>query len=1364
MKKGIIFSLLTINILYASENLTSEKTYGLFFGNLAQAKEDANYYGRWNALLGCLHNRGGSDAMGFADCAELTQIYRDNKANYKIDPLKFRDNVWCMESSNSNLGKNNIPSSSEFEEDIYNNNDIYNFKNNVNLNYNTSVYKYKDGEYQESYKNLSASTTGRLIVLANSNNPFSFYLTNNTNVNLNGDFAKFVNNYVGLLNGKMRHDYVSRQDIERQHWKLTSIYEGWLSNITTDRIKVDGVLIGCGASRYSGCNAVKAYKGTGFLNGKSDGCGVSDWNELHPIERYVRFYYDLENNGCTIRPVDYFDSDGDDVVRDSKGNPLYAAIIDNNKRVLYYRSYANATGGQPRIDQLRISNAKNYNLDRVINGNERCKQVIEEMTLKNISTHGIKDLGNSSNFAFFNNNNLENGTFFNKDIFTFNGIGKCYFTNLQYYDRKNSDDIFTAFPAITAHKFLWGGAHDRFLQNYLASDGKYTIANYSIDRKNIYKGDNPGNQTSIFSLHTRPTSFRGVDESKYGNTPNGRLDAKYNLIFYPDANDSKIDLINEQLQSLKYKVENLPSHLQDLNEFYKVSSLTFDVNNNVQLVFMNDTEKLDPNRLSYANKQECNVETKTGCENMNFKFENFKYKIYKLEKTDGHYKIVGEEPEKTGTYTTNYMAFRVDENLLNTIGYQNKDSILLEVTINNGKYDDNRPFFELNSDSIVKAKKAGKFYVIISDIKFDDSALGWGSIWDKSDATKLPKMNDSNTGYDPSSANTRIAANPVYLGIYNNSKLKLDDFDNFITFEVKDNHGNLVKGKSISFYELGSKIVSISNENKDLLTNPIFKPINNINSYPFYNGVLKIDNLEVGKYEVCYDVYSKRQIQEEINKNTNNKDTKALIDLPKKASGCTNKFSIRPAFIEYSTKTNFIAGEEALNGGKLTQFNVSLKDSSKKDIDTNESFAITKTDLIVENSKFNKYIFDLNNKHRSVISSTNPQAINKQSDSSYIIKDVYVNFPFSTEAKLQMYEGVFTKDDSLGGFCNSGSANNAIGSDGKIGCLIASENPIVLNFSSTNDYKLKDAKLNNAYTNTIVFFKNEIGDQNSLKIPFVFNNKGINDIASLSYVYHKFDDNLELEYDLNFDNEDEAAKNRYLVNIDEVYTDSSYLVNVAKKNIKVSRVILNKDKLNQEFDKKLEELYNETRTTNINKIIEKYEAKPDKISVDLELAYSRYKKTLDNKTLDNSFIKKPDVAEFSLLRSSSVGEVGKTKFNPSKDYSFVYTGITYKDSRIENSNTITLKSSDLELFYLDKKAIKIKFTPETPTYKKSAKDIIDELRFIGDYGSSFVNKKGDLEVTLNPSQSKKQYVKEIVNISNTNDLSGLSFSIEFTNK
>lgn len=630
------------------------------------------------------------------------------------------------------------------------------------------------------------------------------------------------------------------------------------------------------------------------------------------------------------------------------------------------------------------------------------------------------------------------------------------------------------------------------------------------------------------------------------------------------------------------------------------------------------------------------------------------------------------------------------------------------------------------------------------------------------DANKIPDINSSNTKYDESKAFTRVVGTPIFLGIKNKSKKQFIGSDAFITFNAyqidNNNKRKELDSSKIKFYE-GSNEIKLNYDQQNLFNNEKIKNFTYKGSYPYYNGVLKLDDLEVGRYEICYNIYSINDIS-----SATQKAKDSIIEIPIKASGCTNKFSIRPAFIEYSTKTNFVAGENALSGGKLTEFNVSLKDSSKKDINTNENFAITKTDLIVENSKLNKYIFDLNNKNRSAISSTNPQAINKKGDNSYIINDVYVNFPLSTEAKLRMYEGAFTKDDSLGGFCNSGSANNTIGSDGKIGCLITSENPIALNFSSTRDYALKDAVINNAYTNTKVFFKSEIGDQNSLKIPFVLNNQGINNPASLPYVYHKFNDNLELEYDLNFDNEDDAAKNRYLVNIDEVYTDSSYLVNVAKKNIKVTKVILSKDKLNQEFDKKLEELYNETRTTNINGVIEKYGAKPDKISVDLELAYSRYKKTLDNKTLDNSLVTKPDVEEFSLLKSSSVGEVGKTKFNPNKDYSFIYTGVTYKDSKIQNSNTITLKSSDLELFYLGKKSIKVKFTPETPTYKKSAKDIIDELRFIGDYGSSFANKKGDLEVTLNPSHSNKQYVKEIVNISNTSDLSGSSFSIEFANK
>lgn len=1361
MKKGIMLSLLVINVLYASENITNEKTYGLFFGNLAQVKDGANY-GRWNALLGCLHNRGGSDVVGFSDCTELVQGYSNNIGG--IDSTSFRDNIWCMESSNANLGKNEIPSASEFERDIYNNSNVYNFRNNANLNYITSITKYKDGEYQESYKNLQASTTGRLMVIARNKddyNPFSFYLTNN--INTNRDFTLFVRDYVGLINGKMRHDYIKQSDLEREYWKLTSIYEGWLANITDERVKDEyGNVVGCGANRYSGCNAINGYKGD-FVNGKPYGCGVSDWSELQTIERYVRFYYDLENYGCTIRPVDYFDDDGQDVILDSKGSPLYAAIIDDNKKRLYYRSYTGGTTGQVRTDALRIAKAKNFNLGRVINGNETCKQAIEQMSVKNISTYGTREFGNSSDFLFFNNNNLDKGTIFQKDLFKNNGIGKCYFTNLQYYDRKNNNGDFTAFPAITAHKFLWGD-HNRFLQNYLKSDGKYAVASYSIDRKNIYKSDKPGSDTGIFSLHTRPTSFRGVDENKYGNTKNGRLEAKYNLIFYPDANDTKMGLIYSNITETTMKVKNAPSNLNDIKDNIPlINSLEFGASNNTQLSFMQDDEELNPNRIDFNNKK-CNIETNKECENMNFKI-SFRYKIHKLKKEGGYFDLISEDKDyKSGTYTIDSMAVRVNENLLNAINYDSKKDgpILLEMEVENGYYaSDDRPFFEQNSKDIIKAKKVGRFVAIV-DIDFSGNDIAWGSIWDLNDVNKLPDINSSSAKYDEKKAFTRVVGTPVYLGIKNKSKKQFIGSDTFIVFRAyqvdNNNKRNELNSSKIKFYD-GLSEVKLNNDNKDLFNNEKIKNFIYKGSRPYYDGVLKLDNLEVGRYEVCYDIYSINDINDAINKSAD----KDSIEVPIKASDCTNVFSVRPAFIEYTTNTNFIAGENALSGGKLTKFEAKLKDSKKNAIKTNENFAITKTNLIVEDSKTNKFAFELNNKNRSVISSVNSQALIKQNDYDYLITDVYVNFPFSTSAKLDLFEGKFSEKDANGGYCESGSANNSMNSDGKVGCLIQSENTINLNFTSTADYSLKTPIINNPNTNTKVFFKNDVGDNNSLKIPFVFNNLGVNNPASLPYVYHKFSDNRELEYDLYFDNNDSEAKDRYLVNIDEKYADNTYKLNIIKDNIKITKVIVDKDKLNQEFDKKLQEFYNETRTKNINGVIEYFAAKPDNISVDLELAYLKHKTTTDNKNISNTLVKKPNVAEFSLLKTSTISEGGNT-FNPNKDYSFIFTGVTYKDSKIDNSNTITLNSSDLELFYLDKRGLKVKFTPETPTYKKSAKDILDELSFIGDYGSKFDKKNGNLDVTLNASHSNKQYVKEIVNVSNTSDLSGIAFSIEFVNK
>lgn len=1348
MRKSIFLSIITVGVLYASPNETSVGTKGLFFGNLSNAKGDA-YYGKYNALLGCLHNRGGSDTIGYYDCTELVQVF---KGDNNSDSSDFRDNVWCMESNNPNLGNKNEPSKDEFASDIYNNGNVYVFNENNILKYNTKVYKYPNKDYQESYKNLRANTTGRLLVLAKNEsdyNPFSFYLTNNIS-NLNSDFAKFVNNYAGLLNGKMGF-----YTLPTNFGGKVSLYQGWIGNINMSRAQ------GGTESHKNGCNYASNGYGGG-LKGGDRGCGVSDWNKLNFIEKYVRFYYDLTNNGCSIKPVNYWSDTNfrDDVARDG-GIPRYGGIVDNNGKILYYRTPTNATNSQATSDKLFVEEARDFNLGRVINGNEKCRQIIEEMTVKNASTYGTREFGNKSDFLFFNNNNLENGNYFGQDMFS-NGIGKCYFVNLQYYDNKGS------FPAITANKFLWGN-QNRFLQNYLKQDGRYAIANYSIDRKNIYNGNKPGNETSIFTLNTRPTSFRGADKEKYGNTSQGELRVNYNLIFYPDANGSKTTVIDDKLIPRTAKVENLPSSFNE-KEFYVVTSLEYGVNNNAQLSFTYQGKDLDPNRLGYANKAECNLDNGQNCGNMKFKFKDFKYNIYKLQKTDGNFKVIGEEKDKTGRfdseYTTDFMALRVDEGLLNAIDYKDNDAILLELTLDKGYYADDRPFFETKSDSIIEADNAGRFVVIISDIKFSGGNLDFGSIWDKGNSESVPNMTGSNVGFSPGVVNTRVAGNPVFIGIKNsNPKNNLNPNDNFITFEIRDGNGSVIKNPNVSFYENGKNKVNLNHDNDSLVTNPLFNQTGFNGSYPYNNGVLKIDDLKVGKYKVCFTIYSKPQIQEEINKNGS---SNSKVNVPVKMSDCSNEFSIRPAYAEYSTNTKFNAGENAKNGGQRANFDVKLIDSKNRLINTNEEFGLTKTNLNVLDSNKTKYSFSLYATNNKKVSNTNEIAFNKQGEGIYTINNVIVNFPFSTNAELELFEGKFTKADSNAMLCNAGLSDNVIDTNGKVGCLIPYKTPLVINFNSLKEYELRAPVINNVYTKEKVFFQSEKGDQNSLKISYVFNNKGLDSANGLQYVYHKFDTDQKLNYDLKFDNKDSQYKDRYLVNIDDLYVGSKKVNIISSEQIKIEDVLLTKEKLNKEFDTKLKELYDSTKASDSNITTTSFEAIKDKISANLDLAYSKYKKaTTDNSSIDmNSLLSKPSVAEFSLLSSSTVNENGKNT-NLSKDYSFIFTNVTYKDSSVINKNNITLDpSKNLEIYYLNKKAEREKIAIGSPLYSKPAKDIVNELSFNADYGSLITKDAttGDLTVTLTPSYSKKQYIKEVINLANTNDLNGGRFTIEFNNR
>lgn len=1367
MNKKIILSLVAFSTLQASEITATESIQGLFIGNIDNAwgarnsiselHKDYYNYGRDNAIIGCLHGRPGSDASAYYDCTSLMQVYKykDGSGNPRADNANFRDNVYCMAYNDDNLGKNKIPSADEYLKSINKiniNDDLYvkveENKLNPSIKYDTNIYKYSLGNYQESYKDFGINSTGRLIVLAKNQsdkyNPFSFYISDN--INMSGypsDFKNFINNYFGIQRGKM---------IPGTGSKRSNMYQSW--SVLAAR-SITG-----GYDRGNWCNEIWNWDNRSFRNGS--GCGDSSWEKQSAHGHYVRFFHSLWGLGYKFRP-----SIASDHVMDSDG-AHFGGIKNEYGNIVPYGISGSITGhNEFSGDDNIIKNYPNGYEKTLYYANYNVSKITEAITLKNISLYGTNEFNNKDNVFPFFNKNTEEGTNITSTFGNNNTIGKCYFINLQYYGSKNKKP-YEVFEAMQSSKLMWNKPNNEFLQNYVKSiDNQYAIANYSIDRTNIYSSQEPY-ETHSFTLNTRPTSFRGNDINLFGNSENGVINARYYLVFYPDANGTKMkEITNPAKTIIKSKISNIQEYSNDLAKtfadgFYVVNKDNLGENANIQLGFTFNEEELDENRTGFANKGQCNIDTKAGCENMEFNFSDFKYTIYKLDKLDTGFKINSAGTTftaKDAQVKQNQMALRVDENLLEAIGYKDKESILLVLELSKAKYSDNRPFFETNSKTIINAKNVEKFVVIISDIQFNGKKLDFGSIWNNDEEDKVPNMNNigNKVGFAPNEIYTRVIGQPVFIGIKNNNP-KLNLSESIITFDVKDKYGNPIN--NMKFFENGVSEMSKSTELDYIIDKNKFNSVNTSNAYPYKDGVLRLDDLKVGQYKVCYNIYSKTQITTASNEEIKNNEK---IDVPVKVSACSNIFSVRPAFVEYQGNTKFIAGENALGGGKATQFIATLKDKNKNAIDTNEIFTLTKANLIVEDSKNNPYTFNLNASNHASISSTNTLAFNKQNNNSYLINGVMMNFPFSTDANLELLEGGFTKNDSLLNVCIANSKDNKIDRYGKVGCLIPNENILKIDFTSTQEYKLGEFIRNNPNTSTKIFFKSNPTDGNSLTIPFVFNHKGLKDAGSLEYVYHKFNNDHILDYDLKLDNKDTQANDRYLINLSNKYASDTYTKTISPSNIKINQVLALKDKLNVKFDEQLANLAAET--DNINKVIENYKAKADEISLDLELAYTKYKKALDNKAISNNILAKPNVAEFELLQSSKVNIDTKPN-NFTRGYSFIFTGLGFKDTKVENADSITLKPSDVEFYYINKFDKKSIFTPSSPTYKKPADEIIKELSFNADYASKFKrdSKTGDLTITLTPENAKKQYIKEIVTIGGTNDLHGGKFSIEFVNK
>lgn len=1353
MKKSIVLSLCVISTLYAVENSTQENIYGLYFGTLDQAtsRSELGERSRVDAILGCMHNRGGSDRIGFEDCTQITQIYAPSaaqsgilyKPDVKIDGVIFRDNIWCMESDNDNLGQNKKPNLNDFVSDIYNNKNelkINEEKEFTKTSFSTKVYKYKESYYQESYKNLSVNTTGVLKVISSGKKPFSFYLARNYEF-LSDDVQRFAKDYVGIQSNMMSMDFSSRDE-----YMYSGIYQGAADSMPRYNDGNVGVRPYFNACNYYG---VIDYDEKIKKNSKF-GCDYfNQYSKLNEFEKYTLFYNSLEKDyKCNIHKTN-----ANDVLADIQGNKNLTGIefyaVTNEKGNTYeYRLYpSNVIFGQYNSDLDAKKNAKNLDLSVLIKDSNTCKMAVEGLSIKNILTYSPANFNNGFGWDFLDKKSDDLKTFKGVHFGWGNKIGKCYFANMQYYDKRTKTKDYTPFEAITAYDFFYD-KKERFLQNNINNSAN---AYYSIHRDfNDIKGIYTSHKTQVehnFTLNTRPTSFRKSDINSENTIENGKINADYTLVFYPDANNVSKTKISQNYNINQVEIKNAMNFGISEKSFDLVSSLQEGDKNNFQIQFKYNESLINVDRLS---DNKFNIEADV--------------LSYELEAVENAYFIKNKANSKSiKLKNSDYMALRLDNNFLNAINFANKP-LLLAITITKGEYANNqRPFYEtIQQSPIIEGSKKTIYVVIDANgfVKNDDlNTTEFGTIYDANNpnSSKTPILSSNSTRLVNGKAYTRIIGQPVYLGIKNN--IYSNDKDIYITF--KANKINSKENVDFIYKDTQGNVKSTVNEvmaeGKEL--------------YPYSNGTIELNNLNLGKYEVCYAIYSKNEIKKakELNLTPNYLE-----------SNCTTHFSIRPAYIEYLGKNDFNAGANSVN----TTINAKLYDLNDKEINmSNYEFGLTKALLNVKKSDeindddFNKgYNFNLSNTKKFVIDNIHTADFNKNN------VEIKVEFPFATDTKIRLYEGKFTNNDRTNALCSDNillNANddllrlsNTINNDGKVNCITPSKKDLEINFNSTaSEYKLINPILNDT-TPEKVFFTNTGADGHKLTLPFVINDTG----DGLDYVYKKFSSDYELAFDLKLNNKDLNAVNRYLitkanktiVNNKEITGINSNLIvkSVDKEQIKALAIISKKD-LNAKFDKKLEEFYNKTNTNAIDTYIKDFAANENELNYIINLAYSKYFKTTDNISIDkNLVLLQPQAAEFKLLNTSTssfknLDTNKEIKDNLNKNYSFIFTGLVFKDAKAKLGATSHKLDSkkDIQAYYLNELSQR---APLTNAQYTKLGEITAGLELNMHYKSQ-AKKIGlsQIEVQLNAANQNKQYLKEVIDVKNSDDFHGASFTLEF---
>ncbi|MBZ7984674.1 hypothetical protein [Campylobacter sp. RM12647] len=1369
--KKVLISLLVISNLYSYEYTNKVHPFGMYFGT-QNHKQHTDI-----DLADCVINNTRNNDKGRSACFQLYQIFniddhfnrtdaedeqriivnwgfnwdyawakldyqnsivkkfgyfQGNQSSHHTDSRRFRENVFCVNYEDNAAGTNYNPNN--YDDFISHQNSKpkkLDSVKNTEITFPMKSYFYDESYIQDVFKEFEVNTTGKIILLASSDNDsiFSYFLSEQLlNNEKNSNAYRFANTYLGYQHGSS-----TTSDSENAYNDFVRFMKSKGCRLNPDQGFASGIPLTLDENEVGATLTDNAY----YTN---DECA-----------KYSEQFF-LKNNAL-YSPKEFL-----------KGNAKWGFL--NNQYFAQNKSGLSKcyTFNMEYYDGYYFSSNGYYNEKSQWKSNEHKTYDIKALRLRNFVYNNNQALANAKYIQRFSPyiDTTQERSIYSIHKTRDGAIGE----KAIYKEIKNSKDcIIKVGPGL--FDIRKECKNSKYKQNGIRERA-------GIMPKDI--GNQENISTKIFSLHLRPTSlkeeykyykdnmkkytaspgdlyahlknpkyFTSTDIVNWGkNYGDGKfpadtivgiyknkpeINANFKFLFYPDANSTKFSLISKDLNpagSAKVGDKTYPI----FNKIPEVHITPFYNGQNLEKRY-DYTKTKDGNYIKCCDKD------------LSKYYVDLRVQISTLAKNGNDYIIKSKQPSVI--YYELDLDYANSENLeyfIRELSFKLKEPSLIEITTERIYDNDKRPMFEVDSKNIIKGVSETAAF-ILTDEEIVQKQHYFGSIWKilnrkpslgEDLRPSIKDLNDKKAQI-ANDTYTRMVGDNVYIGfVHAADKTRISFFSN--TASVNHDDGRATK---VLIYD-----------KDDFRVNP--------DNQMMGDFIIEFINITPGRHDICYT----------------QKDMQGKLLTPTPI--CKN-FMVRPAEIkinDFVTKAG-----EGLKKPLPTTLKASVLDTQDRKLSINSNIGIKEAKLKVTNSKGSFYTFDLETSAYNKISQLNP--INFKRNNKDYSFDMVIAYPFAGSGIIEFKDNDFVGSDITNKKCENTGFSNTINANGKISCHILIK-PINADFTSSSTTNLNNIKTSDGLSDAVLFSDEVVGQSeadlgkcsgincdftHSLNIPVNIENKGSSSANSLEYVYKYFPSDIDIDFDLNFlDNNDTQASSRY-----RIYTNKLSIKNMNITNQKIKMTLsASNTTLNAIFDSKMQNLDNEVNKNlnTLSSVAKKYEASPDDLEFITKIGYTKFQKTNDLAP-SKDILNKPDVNEFNLDTTSSITIDKGTPVNFTKNYPFIFAYAMYKDTKADAGKKYKkLLPSDLKLKYINTTGkISELYTSTTTSghyYLKPIADIINNISFTSDYNSNIKKlTDGSIELELSSDKKTNEYIKDLIRMHSNSEISAKeSFSVEYT--